>query len=87
MELILKDLNWKVCLIYLDDIIVYGVLSYVGSAEDGLETYTGGEFETETNQMLPYEGQGPIPRAYSKSSGHRSGPCQNRGHGEKANTG
>ena len=24
MELILKDLNWKVCLIYLDDIIVYG---------------------------------------------------------------
>ena len=23
MELILKDLNWKVCLIYLDDIIVY----------------------------------------------------------------
>ncbi len=25
MELVLKDLNWKVCLIYLDDIIVYGV--------------------------------------------------------------
>ncbi len=24
MELVLKDLNWKVCLIYLDDIIVYG---------------------------------------------------------------
>ncbi len=23
MELLLKDLNWKVCLIYLDDIIVY----------------------------------------------------------------
>ncbi len=24
MELVLKDLNWKVCLIYLDGIIVYG---------------------------------------------------------------
>ncbi len=24
MELVLKELNWKVCLIYLDDIIVYG---------------------------------------------------------------
>ena len=23
MELVLKDLNWKICLIYLDDIIVY----------------------------------------------------------------
>ncbi len=28
MELILKDLNWKVCLIYLDDIIVYGAGFY-----------------------------------------------------------
>ncbi len=28
MELVLKDLNWKVCLIYLDDIIVYGVGFY-----------------------------------------------------------
>ncbi len=24
MELVLKELNWKVCLIYLDDIIIYG---------------------------------------------------------------
>ncbi len=24
----LKDLNWKVCLIYLDDIIVYGAVFY-----------------------------------------------------------
>ncbi len=28
MELVLKDLNWKVCLIYLDDIIVYGAGFY-----------------------------------------------------------
>ena len=59
MELVLIDLNWKVCLIYLDDIIVYGA--------GGLETYPGGEFKTETNQMLPYEGRSSIPRAYSES--------------------
>ncbi len=29
MELVLKDLNWKVYLIYLDDIIVYGVGFYL----------------------------------------------------------
>ncbi len=28
MELVLKDLNWKVCLIYLDGIIVYGAGFY-----------------------------------------------------------
>ncbi len=28
LELVLKDLNWKVCLIYLDDIIVYGAGFY-----------------------------------------------------------
>ncbi len=28
MELVLKDLNWKVCLIYLDDIIVYSAGFY-----------------------------------------------------------
>ncbi len=28
MELVLKDLNWKVCLIYLDDIIIYGAGLY-----------------------------------------------------------
>ncbi len=28
MELVLKDLNWKICLIYLDDIIVYGAGFY-----------------------------------------------------------
>ena len=28
MELTLNDLNWKVCLIYLDDIIVYGAGFY-----------------------------------------------------------
>ncbi len=28
MELILKDMNWKVCLIYLDDIIVYAAGFY-----------------------------------------------------------
>ncbi len=28
MELVLKDLNWKVCLIYLDDVIVYGAGFY-----------------------------------------------------------
>ena len=54
MELFLKDLNWKVCLIYLDDIIVYGA------------GFPGGEFKTETNQMLPYEGRSSIPRAYSE---------------------
>ncbi len=29
MELVLKDLNWKICLIYLDDIIVYGAGFYL----------------------------------------------------------
>ncbi len=24
MELVLSGLNWKICLIYLDDVIVYG---------------------------------------------------------------
>ncbi len=28
MELMLKDLNWKICLIYLDNIIVYGAGFY-----------------------------------------------------------
>ncbi len=28
MEMVLKKLNWKVCLIYLDDIIVYGAGFY-----------------------------------------------------------
>ncbi len=28
MELVLKDLNWKMCLIYLDNIIVYGTGFY-----------------------------------------------------------
>ncbi len=28
MDLILKNLNWKVCLIYLDDIIVYSAGFY-----------------------------------------------------------
>ncbi len=28
VELVLKDLNWKVCLIYIDDIIVYGAGFY-----------------------------------------------------------
>ncbi len=28
MELVLQGLNWKVCLIYLDDIIVYGAGFY-----------------------------------------------------------
>ena len=28
IELVLKDLNWKICLIYLDDIIVYGAGFY-----------------------------------------------------------
>ncbi len=36
MELVLKDLNWKICLIYLDDIIVYGAGFY--SALDCLKT-------------------------------------------------
>ncbi len=31
MDLILKDLNWKVCLIYLDDTIVYGAGFYPAS--------------------------------------------------------
>ncbi len=35
MELVLKDLNLKVCLIYLDDIIVYGAGFY--SALDRLK--------------------------------------------------
>ncbi len=29
MKLVLKDLNWKVCLIFLEDIIVYGAVSTV----------------------------------------------------------
>ena len=28
MELVLKDLNWKICLIYLDDVIMYGAGFY-----------------------------------------------------------
>ncbi len=36
MELVLKDLNWKICLIYLDDIIVYGAGFY--PALDRLKT-------------------------------------------------
>ncbi len=28
MELVLKALNWKVCLIYLDDVIVYRASFY-----------------------------------------------------------
>ncbi len=35
MELVLKDLSWNVCLIYLDSIIVYGVLFHAGPSEDG----------------------------------------------------
>ncbi len=31
MELVLKDLNWKVCLIYLDGIIVYRAGFYPAS--------------------------------------------------------
>ena len=36
MELVLKDLKWKICLIYLDDIIVYGAGFY--PALDRLKT-------------------------------------------------
>ncbi len=36
MELVLKDLKWKICLIYLDDIIVYGAGFY--QALDHLKT-------------------------------------------------
>ncbi len=36
MELVLKDLNWKICLIYLDDIIIYGTGFY--PALDRLKT-------------------------------------------------
>ncbi len=39
MELVLKDLNWKVCLIYLDDIIVYGAGFY--PALDQLKSVVG----------------------------------------------
>ncbi len=44
----------------------YGFLSGFGSAEDGLETYLGGEFKAETDQVLPYESPSSIPRAYSQ---------------------
>ncbi len=37
------------------------------SAEDGLEMYPGGEFEVETDQVLPYEGPSSISRAHSES--------------------
>ncbi len=36
MELVLSGLNWKICLIYLDDVIVYGVNFY--DALDRLKT-------------------------------------------------
>ncbi len=36
MELVLSGLNWKICLIFLDDVIVYG-----GNFYDSLDRLTG----------------------------------------------
>ncbi len=36
MDLVLSGLNWKICLIYLDDVIVYGGIFY--DALDRLKT-------------------------------------------------
>ncbi len=51
LELILKDLNWEVCLIYLDDIIVYTASFY--PALDRLKMVwtwiRGSESQAETN--------------------------------------
>ncbi len=50
MELVLKDLNWKVCLIYLDEIIMYGAGFYpAGSSEDGTDADQGCKSQAETN--------------------------------------
>ena len=45
MELVLSGFNWKICLIYLDDIIVYGgnfndSLDRLNIAGNGLERPT-----------------------------------------------
>ncbi len=69
MELVLKDFKLE-GLSYLPG-RYYRVrsrfLPSFRSAEDGLETYPGGEFKTETNKMLPYESRSSISRAYSYS--------------------
>ncbi len=57
MELVLAGLKWKICLIYLDDVIFYG-----GNFYDALDRLKkswqrvreANQFETETIKMLPY---------------------------------
>ncbi len=71
MELVLKDLNWKICPIYLDDIIVYGAGFFpsTGSSEDNVEKDPGGEFEAKAYKVLPDASTGPFPRAHCQSPG------------------
>ncbi len=79
MELVLKDLNWKICLIYLDDIIFYGAGFYPGSSEDNVEKNQGIEFEAKAHQVLPDVGAGSFPRAHRQPPRSGRGPNQDRG--------
>ncbi len=91
MELIVKDLNWNVCLIYLDNIIVYSAGFY--PALDRLKMIWRCIWEANLKlkltkcSLIRAQGPGPVSRAYSESSGCWSGPCQDGSRGEMANTG
>ncbi len=80
MELVLKDLNWKICLIYLDNIIVYGAGFY--PALDRLKTVWRRIRETNlklkpTKCCLRHE-QVPFSSTHCQPSRSRRGPSQDR---------
>ncbi len=88
MEPVLKDLNWKVCLIYLDDIIIYGAGLY--PALDWLKMVW--KCIREANLKLKPT-KCCLMRAQVPFLGHIvsrqgvGGPCQDGSSGEMADTG
>ncbi len=88
MELVMKDLNWKICsYIWMTSLSMVQVFTQIGSSEDGVEEDLGGELEVEAYKVLPDASAGSFPWAHHQSPGSGSGPGQDRGSRTMANSG
>ena len=76
MDMVLAGMNWKTCLVYLDDIIILG--KDFPTHLCNIRLPQKGRIETSTGQMQALPASCRIPRAHHLPSGDCNGPRENR---------
>ena len=73
MERVLRGIAWSECLVYLDDILVFGIWNDAGQAGERAGPARRGGAEVKGQKVSAIPGGDPVPRPHSVGHGNRRG--------------